>query len=58
RLTEAGGFMPYHDKSDPEEIKLAFNLSKKNFKKAIGGLYRDKQIQLLNNGIQLNRERS
>lgn len=56
KLTEAGGFLPYHDKSDPEEIKLAFNLSKKNFKKALGGLYKDGLVQLLSNGIQLNRK--
>ena len=53
KLSKAGGFMPYHDKSDPEEIKKAFNLSKKNFKKAIGGLYKDKQIQILKDGIRL-----
>ncbi len=52
KLKEAGGFLPYHDKSDPEEIKKAFNLSKKIFKKAIGGLYKDKYIELLEEGIK------
>lgn len=53
KLSKAGGFMPYNDKSDPEEIKKVFSLSKKGFKKAIGGLYKDKKIQLKPEGIQL-----
>ncbi len=53
KLTASGGFMPYHDKSDPEEIKLTFNMSKKNFKKAIGGLYKEQKIDLTGRGIKL-----
>ncbi len=52
-LTAAGGFLPLHDKSDPEVIKNELGMSKKSFKKAIGALYRDKQIVLKDGGIEL-----
>jgi hypothetical protein len=52
-LTAAGGFLPLHDKSDPEAIKNELGMSKKSFKKAIGALYRDKQIMLKDSGIEL-----
>lgn len=40
------GLLYISDKSSPEEIKAEFEMSKKNFKKAIGGLYRDKKIDI------------
>ncbi|KAA3623716.1 MAG: GntR family transcriptional regulator [Flavobacterium sp.] len=52
-LKAAGGFMPLHDKSDPEIIKNELGLSKKSFKKAIGSLYKDKQIRIKEDGIEL-----
>lgn len=52
-LKAAGGFLPFHDKTDPETIKNELGLSKKSFKKAIGSLYRDKQIVIKNDGIEL-----
>jgi hypothetical protein len=52
-LKAAGGFLPLHDKSDPDEIKNQLGLSKKSFKKAIGSLYKDKQITLKEDGIEL-----
>lgn len=52
-LKAAGGFLPYHDKTDPETIKNMLGLSKKSFKKAIGSLYRDKQILIKEDGIEL-----
>jgi len=52
-LKAAGGFLPLHDKSDPEEIKNQLGLSKKLFKKAIGALYRDKMIAIKEDGIEL-----
>lgn len=47
------GFLPYHDKSDAKEIMEFFNMSKKAFKKAIGGLYKSKAITLDKDGIRL-----
>ncbi|MEZ4874741.1 MAG: S1-like domain-containing RNA-binding protein [Flavobacteriaceae bacterium] len=52
-LKAAGGFLPFHDKTDPEIIKNELGLSKKSFKKAIGSLYKDKQIRITEEGIEL-----
>src|SRR5690606_25135793 len=54
KLTKAGGFLPYRDKSDADTIQDVFKMSKKSFKKAIGGLYKEGRIQILDDGIQLN----
>ena len=53
RLKEAGGFLPLHDKSDPEEIRQVLKMSKKAFKKAIGGLLKSEDISIEDNGIRL-----
>ncbi len=47
------GFLPYHDKSKPEAVSEKFHMSKKVFKKAIGGLYRQKMIDITVDGIRL-----
>ncbi len=52
-LKEAGGFVPCHDKSSPDEIKRIFSMSKKEFKRAVGGLYKKGVLELKKNGIQL-----
>ena len=52
-LEAAGGFLPVHDKSDPDSIKDQLGLSKKSFKKAIGSLYKQHKIKLLKDGIEL-----
>lgn len=52
-LTDNNGFLPYHSKSDPEDIKRVFQMSKKVFKQAIGGLYKERKIVIENDGIRL-----
>ncbi len=52
-LKYAGGFIPCHDKSSPEEIKKTFSMSKKEFKRAVGGLFKKGIIELKQDGIQL-----
>lgn len=52
-LKEAGGFIPCHDKSSPEEIKKVFSMSKKEFKRAVGGLFKNGILELKENGIML-----
>lgn len=52
-LKEAGGFLPYHDKSDAEEIYEAFQVSKKQFKRALSELYKRRLITIEHNGIKL-----
>lgn len=47
------GFLPYHDKSDPDIIYDVFGMSKKTFKMTIGNLYKDKKISLSKEGITL-----
>lgn len=53
QLEENDGFLPYTDKSDPEIIMSEFHCSKKNFKKALGALYKQKKIDLQENGFRL-----
>ena len=47
------GFLSLSDKSSPEMIAEVVRMSKKTFKKAVGGLYRDRLIALTDNGIKL-----
>jgi predicted RNA-binding protein (virulence factor B family) len=53
KLQAAGGRLPFHDGSLPEEIRDAFGLSKKAFKQAIGALYKDRLIRIEPDGIHL-----
>lgn len=52
-LEDNSGFLPLNDKSSPETIKKALEMSKKTFKKAIGSLYKDKKISIEADGIRL-----
>ncbi|NOY12503.1 MAG: hypothetical protein GXP51_02080 [Deltaproteobacteria bacterium] len=47
------GFLPLHDQSPPEQIREQLGLSKKQFKKALGGLYKDRRIELSHKGVRL-----
>jgi len=53
RLEAEGGFLPYNDKSAPQTISAIFNISKKNFKKAVGSLYKQHLISIEEEGIRL-----
>jgi predicted RNA-binding protein (virulence factor B family) len=52
KLKDAGGRLPLHDGSSPEEIREAFGVSKKAFKQALGALYRDQRIVIEPGGIR------
>ena len=52
-LQQAGGRLPFSDKSSPEEIQKAFGCSKKSFKMTIGTLYREGRIDIGQDGIAL-----
>lgn len=52
-LKENNGFLPYHDKSSPEDIYAFFNISKKTFKMTTGNLYKQKKILFTKSGIRL-----
>lgn len=45
-LNKNGGALPLSDKSKPEEIEAMLKMSKKLFKKAIGGLYKKRLIEI------------
>ena len=52
-LKKNGGFMPFNDKSNPEEIRKVFNTSKNYFKMALGGLMKDGKIVQESEGTKL-----
>ncbi|MFT5302197.1 MAG: putative RNA-binding protein (virulence factor B family) [Mariniblastus sp.] len=52
-LSDHNGFAPVHDKSSPAQISDLLGMSKKQFKKAIGGLYKQKVITIEKDGIRL-----
>ena len=55
-LRHNGGACPLGDKSDAEDIKRMFQVSKKTFKRAIGALYKQRLIVLEGDGFRLNAE--
>lgn len=55
-LKDNGGECPLGDKSDAEDIKRMFQVSKKTFKRAIGALYKQHLIVLEGNGFRLATE--
>jgi len=52
-LQENNGYLPYHDKSSPEDIYSFFGMSKKTFKMTTGKLYRERKIEFTQAGIKL-----
>lgn len=52
-LRDNKGYMDLNDKSPAEEIYLMCGMSKKNFKKSIGALYKQKLIDIEEGGIRL-----
>ncbi len=54
-LKSVGGKSGFGDKSSPEDIKREFKVSKKVFKQAIGGLYKQGKIKITDDGIELVR---
>lgn len=52
-LDQPDGFLPLNDTSSPEAIRETFHCSKKDYKKAIGSLYRDRAISIEEYGIRL-----
>ncbi|MEO8235990.1 MAG: S1-like domain-containing RNA-binding protein [Flavobacterium sp.] len=52
-LKASRGFLRLNDDSHPEDIKTVLRMSKKTFKKAIGTLYKEKLIEIKEDGIYL-----
>jgi len=52
-LKENAGYLPYNDKSSPENIYSFFGMSKKTFKMTTGKLYKERRIEFTPAGIKL-----
>ena len=56
RLCEAGGTLPFHDKTAPEIIKREFGISKAAFKRALGRLKKQGKIDIFPDHIKKTEE--
>lgn len=52
-ILEFDGVLPFNDKADPQVIKREFNMSKNEFKRAIGKLYKERRIEITDHSIRL-----
>lgn len=50
---KANRFIALNDKSDPQEIYDYYGVSKKTFKRAVGALYKERLIEITEDGIRL-----
>ncbi|GGI89201.1 CvfB family protein [Shewanella gelidii] len=57
RLQSAAGFLPLTDKTNADVIYAELAMSKKAFKKSIGGLYKKGMISIDSDGIRLTQNR-
>jgi uncharacterized protein len=55
-LQENNGYLPYNDKSNPDDIYSFFGMSKKTFKMTTGNLYKSRKITFTQTGIKLIEE--
>jgi hypothetical protein len=53
KLKENNGFLPFGDKSGPEDIMRVFGMSKKTFKMTLGKLFKEQKVRLEEEGIYL-----
>ena len=56
KLKASNGFLPLTDRSDPQVIYQSLFMSKKTFKQAVGTLYRERRIELKEDGIYMVNE--
>ena len=52
-LRENSGYLPYNDKSTPEDIYAFFGMSKKAFKMTLGALYKKRLVSFTQTGTKL-----
>lgn len=52
-IKASGGFMDVTDKTAPDRIAQLFGMSKRNFKQALGSLYKDRLVMLEENGVRV-----
>ncbi|MES2701479.1 MAG: S1-like domain-containing RNA-binding protein [Bacteroidota bacterium] len=51
-LVENNGYLPYNDKSSPEDIYAHFGMSKKTFKMILGALYKRRLVEFTQTGTK------
>lgn len=51
-IEEYAGVLPFNDKASPETIRREVGLSKNAFKRAVGHLYKERKIEITENGIR------
>lgn len=54
-IEEFDGVLPFTDKASPEVIKREFNMSKNEFKRAVGHLYKERKIEITDKAIRIVR---
>ncbi|MDE6950029.1 MAG: RNA-binding protein, partial [Lachnospiraceae bacterium] len=47
-----GGELPFSDKASPEVIRQETGMSKNEFKRALGGLYRQRRVEIGENSVR------
>jgi len=52
-LKAYGGVLPFTEKADPEVIRRETGMSKNEFKRAVGHLYKERRIQIRDGKIRL-----
>lgn len=50
-IERRGGTLPFNDKASPEVIKRETGMSKNEFKRAVGRLYKERKIEILQDSI-------
>ena len=52
-IKDFDGVLPFNDKASPETIKREFNMSKNEFKRAVGRLYKERRIEITDKSIRM-----
>ena len=52
-IDQFDGVLPFNDKASPETIKREFNMSKNEFKRAVGKLYKERRIEITDKSIRI-----
>ena len=52
-IEEFDGVLPFNDKASPETIKREFSMSKNEFKRAVGHLYKERKIEITDRSIRI-----
>lgn len=55
-IKKQGGRLPFNDKASPELIKSQFNMSKNEFKRAVGKLFKERKIMIKPDSIEIVKE--